>query len=56
MIHQDAETTRRVEYIAPVLPWAHGHQLKRITTFVGAIIEKQSGNQAELARGLNQST
>jgi hypothetical protein len=35
-----------------VLPWAHGHQLKGITTFVGAIIEKQSGTQAELARGL----
>jgi hypothetical protein len=35
-----------------VLPWAHGHQLKGITTFVGAIIKKQTGNQAELARGL----
>ncbi len=35
-----------------MLPWAHGHQLKGITTFVGAIIEKQTGNQAELARGM----
>jgi hypothetical protein len=35
-----------------VLPWAHGHQLKGITTFVNAIIEKQTGTQAELARGL----
>jgi hypothetical protein len=35
-----------------VLPWAHGHQLKGITTFVGAIIEKQTGNQAALARSL----
>jgi hypothetical protein len=35
-----------------VFPWAHGHQLKGIVTFVGAIIEKRSGNQAELARGL----
>jgi hypothetical protein len=35
-----------------VLPWAHGHQLKGITTFVDAIIEKQTGTQAELARGL----
>ena len=52
MTHQDAETTRLAEYIATVLPWAHGHQLKGITTFVGAIIEKQSGNQAELVRGL----
>ena len=52
MIHQDAETTRLVEYIAKVLPWAHGHQLKGISTFVAAIIEQQSGIQAELARGL----
>ncbi len=52
MTHQDAETTRLAEYIATVLPWAHGHQLKGITTFVGAIIQKQSGTQAELARGL----
>jgi len=52
MTHQDFETTRLTEYIANVLPWAHGHQLKGITTFVGAIIEKQTGKQAELARGL----
>ncbi|HEX9596548.1 MAG TPA: transposase [Anaerolineales bacterium] len=41
-----------MDYIAEVLPWAHGHQLKGMTTFVGAIIEKQTGTQAELARGL----
>lgn len=52
MTHQDSETTRLAEYIASVLPWAHGHQVKGIATFVGAIIEKQSGTQAELARGL----
>ncbi len=52
MPHQDSWTTRLKEYIANVLPWAHGHQLKGITTFVDAIIEKQTGNQAELARGL----
>jgi hypothetical protein len=52
MTHQDSETTRLAEYIANVIPWAHGHQLKGITTFVGASIEKQSGTQAELARGL----
>lgn len=28
----------------------HGHQIKSIATFVAAIIEKQTGNQAELAR------
>jgi hypothetical protein len=52
MTPQDSETTRLQEYIAQVLPWAHGHQLKGITTFVTAIIEKQTGSQAELARGL----
>lgn len=52
MTHQDGETTRLMDYIAEVLPWAHGHQLKGITTFVGAIIEQQTGTQAELARSL----
>src|SRR5918994_5157930 len=52
MTPQDSWTTRLKEYIAKVFPWAHGHQLKGIVTFVGAIIEKRSGNQAELARGL----
>ena len=52
MTPQDSETTRLQEYIANVLPWAHGHQLKGITTFVGAVLEKQTGTQAALARGL----
>jgi hypothetical protein len=52
MPHQDSWATRLKDYIAHVLPWAHGHQLKGIATFVGAIIEKQTGNQAELARSL----
>jgi hypothetical protein len=51
MAPQDSWTTRLKDYIANVLPWAHGHQLKGITTFVNAIIEKQTGTQAELARG-----
>jgi len=38
------------DYITELLPWAHGHQIKAITAVVAAIIEKQSGNQAELAR------
>src|SRR5262245_48669910 len=52
MTHQDSATTRLRDYIAEVLPWAHGHQLQAITTFVEAIIDKQTGNQAALARGL----
>jgi len=52
MTHQDSDTTRLRDYIAKMLPWAHGHQLNGIATFVGALIDKQTGNQAELARGL----
>ncbi len=47
---EDSQTTRLLEYIKEVLPWAHGHQLKGITTFVAAIIDKQTGTQAALAR------
>src|SRR5262249_1306685 len=43
-------TTRLQDYIRELLPWAHGHQAKSIATFVEAILEKQTGNQAELAR------
>jgi len=39
------------EFIKKMMPWAHGHQIKAITKFVLAIIEKQTGNQAELSRG-----
>lgn len=46
----DSSTTRLAEYIKELLPWAHGHQLKAITTFVATIIDKQTGNQAALAR------
>ncbi len=52
MTHPDSWTTRLKEYIAKVLPWTHGHQLKGITTFVRAIVHKQTGNQAALVRGL----
>lgn len=52
MKQSDSSTTRLAEYISDLLPWAHGHQLKAITTFVQAILDKQTGCQAELARGL----
>jgi hypothetical protein len=42
----------KLEFIKLTLPWAHGHQLKAITTFVAAILEKQTGCQAQLARAL----
>jgi len=38
------------EYIKHLLPWAHGHQFKGIAAIVLAIIAKETGNQAELAR------
>lgn len=52
MTYQDSDTTRLQDYIAEVLPWAHGHQRQGITPFVRAIIDKQTGNQAAVARGL----
>jgi len=42
--------TRVEEFIKQMMPWAHGHQIKAITKFVLAIIDKQTGNQAGLAR------
>src|SRR5215510_560663 len=42
--------TRLRDYIAFLLPWAHGHQLKAISDFVAAIIEQQTACQAQLAR------
>ena len=50
MITNDSQTTRLTEYIKELLPWAHGHQVKALATFVAAIIDKQTGNQAALAR------
>lgn len=46
----EIQPTRVAEFIKQMLPWAHGHQIKAITTFVLAIIEKQTGCQSELAR------
>lgn len=46
----DALPTRLEDYIKELLPWAHGHQRKAITTFVAAIIDQQTGCQAALAR------
>jgi hypothetical protein len=46
----DTLPTRLEDYIKELLPLAHGHQRKAIATFVAAIIDKQTGCQAELAR------
>jgi hypothetical protein len=42
--------TRLRDYIAFMVPWAHGHQLKAISDFVTAIIENHTACQAQLAR------
>ena len=50
MASQYALPTRLRDYIAFLLPWAHGHQLKAIGDFVAAIIAQQTACQAQLAR------
>ncbi len=40
------------DYIRDALPWAHGHQIKGLSDFIAEIIERQTGNQAELVRGM----
>jgi len=50
MAPQYSLPTRLSDYIAFLLPWAHGHQLKAIGAFVAAIIEQQTACQAQLAR------
>jgi hypothetical protein len=50
MTPQHSHSTRLGAYIAFMLPWAHGHQLKAIHDYVAAIIEQQTACQAQLAR------
>jgi hypothetical protein len=47
---QDSTTTRLDDYIAQMLPWTHGHQRKAMRDFVQAILDQQTGCQAQLAR------
>jgi len=49
-MNKDSNLTRIHDYIKETLPWAHGHQLNALTTFVAAILDKQTGCQAALAR------
>src|ERR671926_1488865 len=50
MAPQYSLPTRLRDYIAFLLPWAHGHQRKAIRDFVQAIIDQQTACQAQLAR------
>ena len=54
MRSQDSATTRRDDYIVHMLPWAHGHQRNAIRDFVRAIIDQQTGCQAQLARSFGK--
>jgi hypothetical protein len=56
MAPQDSRTTRLNDYITCMLPWAHGHQRKGLGDFVTAIIDQQSGCQAQLARAWSRDT
>src|SRR2546423_11941589 len=49
MAPQYSQPTRLSDYIAFMLPWAHGHQLKAIGDFVAAIIGQPTACQAQLA-------
>lgn len=51
MTTQD-DTIAVQEYIEAMLPWAHGHQIKGLTDYVLAILDRQTGNQAALVRGM----
>jgi hypothetical protein len=41
-MNQILSSTLITEYIIATPPWAHGHQVKTITTFVGEIFEAQT--------------
>ncbi len=49
MAPQYSQPTRLSDYIAFMLPWAHGHQRKAIGDCVAALIEQQTACQAQLA-------
>ena len=49
-MNTNSDLTRITDYIKEMIPWAHGHQVNALTTFVAAILDQQTGNQAALAR------
>ncbi len=48
----DPNTRPIRDYIQQMLPWAHGHQLNGLTDYIIAILDRQTGNQADLVREL----
>lgn len=49
-MNKDSDLTHVENYIRTVMPWAHGHQIKGLTRYVAAILRRQTGCQAQLAR------
>ena len=49
-MNKNSDLTHITNYIKTALPWAHGHQIKGLTKYVAAILRKQTGCQAQLAR------
>lgn len=50
MTNKNSDSTRTLNYIKETFPWLHGHTSKAMTAIVEAILAKQTGTQAELAR------
>ena len=49
MNNPNSRTTRLLEFITALYPWAHGHQKKGLCDFAGALLEIKSCTQAKLA-------
>ena len=49
MTEPNFRTTRLLEFMTLLYPWAHGHQKKGLARFVGALLEAKSCAQAKLA-------
>ena len=54
MTNKNSDSTRTLNYIKETFPWLHGHTSKAMTAIVEAVLEKHTGNQAELARTQEQ--
>jgi len=49
MKNPNSRTTRLINFITSLYPWAHGHQVKAFVAFVSALLEAKSCSQARIA-------
>src|SRR5438552_14281816 len=49
MNNTNPQTTRLLQFITKLYPWAHGHQIKACAAFVGALLKAKSCTQTKLA-------